>query len=368
MDDTFNSLESLRLQALKSYVVLDTPAEQAYDDIVSLAALICGVPMALISLVDEDRQWFKAKVGVDVMETPRGQAFCAHAILEPEQIMEVHDASLDRRFATNPLVTGDPNIRFYAGAPLLTPSGSALGTVCVLDRVPRTLTPAMAEALKALSRQVSELLALRRANAELRLLAQAQTARQKQLESYQKRLEELNQQLSRQTQTDSLTDLLNRRAFDRVLEEEHARFQRSHLPMALVMVDVDHFKAFNDDFGHVAGDGILHTLAQTLRAEARNYDHVARYGGEEFAVILPNTACAEAMVVAERIRRAIETTECPHRNLTASLGVAFATKSDSPASLVERADKALYQAKRQGRNGVVALDDGPGGDNPHHVS
>lgn len=157
MDDTFNSVESLRLQALKSYVVLDTPAEQAYDDVVCLAALICGVPIALISLVDEDRQWFKAKVGVDVMETPRGRAFCAQAILDPEQITEVRDASLDSRFASHPLVTGDPNIRFYAGAPLLTPSGSALGTVCVMDRVPRTLTPAMADALKALSRHAFDL-------------------------------------------------------------------------------------------------------------------------------------------------------------------------------------------------------------------
>lgn len=353
MENEAESKQSLRLQALRSYAVLDTPAEQAYDDIVVLASLICGTPIALISLVDEDRQWFKARVGVDAMETPRGQAFCAHAIVNPEQVMEVQDASKDARFAANPLVTGEPGIRFYAGAPLVTPSGSALGTVCVIDCVPRVLTPVMEGALKALSRQVTALLALRHANIELELLAKAQRERQSQLERYQQKLETLNVDLVHQSQTDALTGLKNRRAFDSVLGVEFSRAQRLASPLALIMVDVDHFKNFNDDLGHVAGDDALRRVAQTLKVQARNYDHVARYGGEEFVVVLPETSVAEATVAAERIRSAIAMMESPQRPITVSIGVALSLDGDMPESLIKRADKALYQAKGQGRNCVV---------------
>ena len=171
MDSNARITEALRLEELRSLGVLDTAAEQAYDDVVKLAAFICGTPIAMISLVDEDRQWFKARQGINEMETPRGHAFCAHAIMEPEALMEVPNALQDERFVNNPLVTGDLGLRFYAGVPLLMPSGAALGTVCVIDRVPRKLTDAQAEALKALSRQVVQLLALRRANAELQLLS-----------------------------------------------------------------------------------------------------------------------------------------------------------------------------------------------------
>lgn len=359
MENETESRHSPRLQALRSYAVLDTPAEQAYDDIVALASLICGTPIALISLVDEDRQWFKARVGLDAMETPRGQAFCAHAIVNPEQVMEVQDASKDARFAANPLVTGEPGIRFYAGAPLLTPSGSALGTVCVIDRVPRVLTPVMEEALKALSRHVSALLALRHANIELELLAKAQWERQGQLERYQHKLEALNVELVHQSQTDSLTGLKNRRAFDSVLGVELSRSQRLAFPLALIMVDVDHFKLFNDDLGHVAGDDALRRVAQTLKVQARNYDHVARYGGEEFVLVLPETNVAEASVAAERIRSAIELTDSPQRPITVSVGVALSLAGDTPESLIKRADKAMYQAKGRGRNCVVVQNDTP---------
>jgi len=353
MQEFSPSEEALRLKALKSYSILDTPAEQSYDDIVRLAAHICNVPVALVTLIDEDRQWFKAKVGLDVMETPRGISFCARAILDPTDILEVPDATKDPRFANNPLVTGEPGIRFYAGAPLVTPSGSALGTVCVIDHVPRKLTPAMAQALKALSRQVVELLALRRANAELELLTQAQAHRQRQLEGYQKRLEEMNLVLAEQTLTDPLTALKNRRAFDRLLQEECARATRSHSPLALLLLDVDLFKPFNDAYGHVAGDDALQVVAQVLQAQARGYDHVARYGGEEFAVVLPDTDLAEAQAVAERIRAAVAAMPNAHQTITASVGVAAFAEPMTPVQLVEQADKALYAAKGQGRNRVV---------------
>jgi signal transduction histidine kinase/ActR/RegA family two-component response regulator len=160
--------EELRLEALRRYDILDSMAEQAYDDITLLASHIAETPMAVISLIDRDRQWFKSKVGVDAEETPREVAFCAHAILTPDQPLMVPDATREDRFADNPSVTGDPRIRFYFGAPLVTPEGLALGTLCAVDLTPRVLKPEQIRALTALSRQVMKLLELRRNAAELR--------------------------------------------------------------------------------------------------------------------------------------------------------------------------------------------------------
>ena len=153
--------EPQRLDALRSYAILDTPVEAAFDDIVKVASQICGTPMALISLVDDVRQWFKASVGVAVRETPVEMAFCAHAILQPE-VLVVSDTQQDPRFIDNALVTGEPKLRFYAGAPLRTSDGYQLGTVCVLDREPRQLSNSQREALQALARQTMALLELRR--------------------------------------------------------------------------------------------------------------------------------------------------------------------------------------------------------------
>lgn len=159
--------EPERIQALHELGILDSPPEPAFDDITHLAAFICETPFAQVTLIDTDRQWVKSAVGLKIGETTREDAFCAHAITEPDRILEVPDALRDQRFATNPYVTSDPNIRFYAGAPLVTDGGYALGTLCVLDRVPRALTPIQRRALLALQRRVTTELNLRLAHAAL---------------------------------------------------------------------------------------------------------------------------------------------------------------------------------------------------------
>ena len=159
--------EAARLAALHQYAILDTAPEGAFDDLTHLAASICRMPIALIGLVDTHRQWFKSRLGLDVPEIPRASAFCAHTILQSE-VFIVSDLLSDERFATNPLVTDDPHARFYAGVPLTTPAGQALGTLCVIDHVPRDLSSNQVEALQALSRQIMAQLELRRHVAELR--------------------------------------------------------------------------------------------------------------------------------------------------------------------------------------------------------
>ena len=175
------SNESERLATLQSYHILDTLPEQEYDDIVAIASHICDTPIALVSIVDANRQWFKARVGVDVDQTDRDAAFCAHAILNETEVLDVPDATEDPRFADNPLVTGEPHIRFYAGSPLVTPDGVALGTLCVIDSQRRELTTVQKKSLRALGRQVTALLELRR--------------RTNHLEFYRKELERSNREL-----------------------------------------------------------------------------------------------------------------------------------------------------------------------------
>ncbi|MFN6461072.1 MAG: response regulator [Nostoc sp. DedVER02] len=179
--------ERQRIESLLEYKVLDTPSEAAFDDLTHLASYICGTPIALISLVDSDRQWFKSKVGIDALETPRDLAFCAHAILQPE-VFVVPDATLDERFATNPLVTSDPNVQFYAGVPLTNPEGYAIGTLCVIDRVPRNLSPEQVEALRILGRQVIKQLEMRRTLASLVLASDTRKLAQKGRKQFFKRI------------------------------------------------------------------------------------------------------------------------------------------------------------------------------------
>ena len=147
--------ETNRLEALVSYNILDTPPEIDYDEITQLAATICNCPISAISLIDEDRQWFKSAIGLGVNFTAREISFCTHAIVEPNKIFIIPDATLDQKFVHNPLVTGDPHIKFYAGSPLVTKSGFALGTICVIDIIPKNLNEEQLKALEILAKQVT---------------------------------------------------------------------------------------------------------------------------------------------------------------------------------------------------------------------
>ena len=321
--------EARRLQALHAYDLLDTVEEQAYQDFTTLASAVCRAPIALISLIDSERQWFKSKVGLDVSETPRDSAFCAHAILRPGETMEVPDALQDPRFATNPLVHGDPHIRFYAGAPILTPDGLPLGTVCIIDREPRRLLSVERQALESLARQVVTQLELSRARATL----------------------------ERENLTDTLTGLANRRAFDRRLQEEWVRHSRNRRPLALLAFDLDRFKRINDTHGHPAGDAVLVRAAKLLGGAIRLSDMAARTGGEEFAVLLPETDLVAATTVADKLRRTLGDAQWPLVPVTASAGVAVAWPmlQGDPHVLIAQADQALYRAKGQGRDRVEAF-------------
>jgi GAF domain-containing protein len=185
--------EAARVAALHRYAILDTEPERAFDDLVLLASFICETPIALISLVDEDRQWFKSKIGISLSETSREIAFCATAIQQPD-VFVVPDTLNDERFRNNPLVVAEPSFRFYAGAPLIDEEGHALGTICVLDRVPREFVPDQQAALKALSRLVLAQLELRR---NLLLLKEALVDRTKAEHQRERELIKLQETLFR---------------------------------------------------------------------------------------------------------------------------------------------------------------------------
>lgn len=308
--------------------------EVSYEDIVFLAFIACNTPNAAVVLLEGEEIVVLAESGASLTRFSGGPALYALATLTARGVMTVPDLSKDARFGHNPLVLEGPRIRFYAGVALLGPHGEPIGSLCVVDTVPRELSQVQRGVLETLARQVTTLLLLRRQH---------------------EALERTNSLLAYQSVTDSLTGLLNRRGFEEQLAVELERARRYHLPLSLLMVDVDDFKPYNDAFGHPAGDQILSRLALLLKRSVRRVDVVARYGGEEFAIIAPESRLEDIRLLAERCRKTVEGASWTHRRVTVSIGVASWAPGDQDTStLVEAADRALYRAKNGGRNRVVS--------------
>lgn len=321
MDDAKLSDEEGRLAALERYCVLDSAPEQSFDRITALVKAVLGAPICAVSLIDRNRQWFKSIKGHDAAETPRDVAFCAHTILAREPLV-VPDAAADPRFAGSALVTGAPFVRAYAGVPLTSPDGYNLGALCVKDTRPRAFGPSEVEILRHFAALVVNEL-------ELRTLARE----------------------------DDLTGALTRRAMTAAMEQELTRIRRYGRSGALILFDLDHFKAINDGFGHPVGDQVLKAAGHCCAMHLRPSDSFGRMGGEEFAVLLPETGLDEARGCAERLRRALENGRVcdPRVRFTASFGLAVCDEGiDSVDQWLAEADAALYAAKRSGRNRCVA--------------
>ena len=261
--------EEVRLKALKSLNILDTGKEERFDRFTRIAKRMFNVPIALVSLVDENRQWFKSSTGINFKETSREISFCGHAILE-DKVFIIPDTYKDERFIDNPLVLNAPFIRFYAGHPLKFTDGSIIGTLCIQDDKPRTLSVEDIEALKDLAITVeNELLAIQLAT------------------------------------TDELTNIPNRRGFMMVGQNSINLSSRYQIPTSLVYLDLDNFKPINDTFGHAEGDYVLKTFASQLRFICRESDLVARLGGDEFVVLFFNVTNKGVEELITRFKNAL---------------------------------------------------------------
>ncbi|MCY7307754.1 MAG: sensor domain-containing diguanylate cyclase [Rhodoferax sp.] len=307
--------EHFRIATLRSLNILDTAPEENFDRVTRLAKRLFGVPIALVSMVDADRQWFKSRVGLAASETSLDVSFCGHAILSDEILM-VPDALADIRFHDNPLVTGDPSIRFYAGCPLTVPNGSKLGTLCLIDVVPRNLDGDELKLLRDLAAMVEQ------------AIAAVQMAT-----------------------LDELTLISNRRGFKALAQNALAVCKRLEKPASLLFFDLNDFKQINDRFGHAEGDRALTTFSALLRAIFRESDVIGRLGGDEFVVLLANANDAQASEAIARLQQALD-----DRNRVAQRGydirfsvgqVAYHVAGHPYiAELIAQADQAMYQNKR----------------------
>lgn len=262
--------EQSRLEALQSISILDTPPEERFDRLTRMAKRLFGVPIALVSLVDENRQWFKSCFGLSVGETPRDISFCGHAILR-DDLFIIPDTILDERFADNPLVVNDPHIRFYAGCPLKSTNGHKLGTLCIIDRQPRYFGEDELEALIDLAAMVE------------RELSAVQLAT-----------------------LDELTKIFNRCGFMMLAQHSLRLCTRQRLVASLVFIDLDKFKPINDMFGHAEGDRALIAFVEQVKTICRSSDIFARLGGDEFAVLLIDVSKECADKIVSRFRQAVE--------------------------------------------------------------
>lgn len=333
--------EPLRLAALHNYMLLDTQADDEFDLLTELAAELCGAPYSFVSLVDEDRVWFKSRYGSDLVQVPRDQDYCAWSILENEEL-SIPDLTADARTATLSATTSGPQYRMYNGVNLVSADGYRVGVLCVMDIQPRQLTAHQHHLLRRLARQVIALM-------ELRLM--------------QRELKDALADVSRLANEDELTGLHNRRAWLAQARNQLHLAKRLGSTLSVLMLDVDHFKTVNDSYGHPAGDAVLRALGRLLAKSLRGTDVAGRLGGEEFAVLLPGSDTAGATRVAESLRQLVADEKIQDGDValqvTVSIGVANIatltpdTNTDGLDALIRAADQALYTAKQTGRNRVA---------------
>lgn len=333
--------EPLRQQSLDSHELVDTPADPYLDTLVRVVREVFAVKTVLISLIDHDRQWFKARQGLNTAETPRSISFCGHTILATHPLI-IEDTLSDTRFLDNPLVTQAPHIRFYAGQPLYAEDGKALGTLCLIDSIPRKMSDQQLHLLIDMAVLVEGYLKLLRVSEQTVQLRAALSREQ------------------RKSMLDPLTQLWNRAGLNHFLPKQLQQAEEQGRQLGVLFCDLDHFKPVNDTHGHAAGDQVLWETARRISAAVRPLDVVTRSGGEEFVVLLLVHDQQELLRIASRILKAVNqrpiTTDATPLNLTISIGAAMGRAQEQPEHSLKRADAALYQAKGNGRNRVEMAD------------
>ena len=307
--------ERRRRSELHRYGILDTGSEESFDRITRVAQAMLNMPIALISLVDDNRQWFKSRQGIDIIETPRDISFCTHAI-QKDQPLIVSDASRDDRFKHSPLVTGAPGVRFYAGVPLKTPREINIGTLCVIDTKPRTLSPDMIEILCDLAYITVDLLELRSC-----------------------------------VHRDSVTGLTSRKVFMLRADQEMERALQFDTNFSIVAMHVDHFDTLIDDQGHDTASAVLQQIAQICRNNIRAVDVPARFSGDVIVIMLPQTDRDRAFLTAIRIRQMIEKTVIAQSGqflpIAISIGVAdrHSCAAQNVITILNAAEDWLFEAR-----------------------
>ncbi|SNS30499.1 MULTISPECIES: sensor domain-containing diguanylate cyclase [Pseudomonas] len=334
--------ETQRQAALDDQELLDTPADPYLDTIVRVVRDLFSVQTVLVSLIDRDRQWFKSRLGLDVAETPRSISFCDQAIQSADTFV-VNDAHVDQRFRDNELVTENPYVRFYAGQPLFSEEGQALGTLCMIDPQPRKLSPREKALFKDMATLAEGYLKLRRVSHQTEQLRDALSREQ------------------RKGMLDQLTQLWNRAGLEHFLAHEQRTAQERGAHLGILFCDLDRFKQVNDTHGHDAGDQVLWQTARRISSAVRPNDIVTRNGGEEFVVLAHVNDVRELEHIAERIRSKIGdshfTLEQAELPLTISIGCTLIGEAETGANAMKRADRALYRAKHNGRDRVETATD-----------
>ncbi len=332
--------EMERLSAVRRYEILDTPADGAFDRLTQLAARLFDVPVAIVSLVDHDRIWFKSHYGLSAEQIGREPGLCASAILQDE-VYTVLDAKTDPRTLANPLVAGEFGLRFYAAAPLVTQDGFRLGTLCVIDFAPRSLDMAGQQTLRDLAAIVMDEMELRLAS---RKIIDAERALR--IEAARAMAE-----AERLSNLDKLTGLANRRALDQDMERHALILDAAHMSDVIIaMIDLNGLKAINDGYGHKQGDWVLSSFAKNLRTILRQEDKAYRYGGDEFVLFLPVRIDPDYVSLRRRIWQVVERVRQDVGFSEVGAAVGFSCLTECGGEIVralQLADERMYAEKHK---------------------